>query len=301
MVDYAQHGYLYFLLDFCYFTNGVTLAYLWLLPTSAVAFRVAFVLANGPLAWAIVVWRNSFVFHSVDKFTSVVIHALPPLVMYCERWFLAPASASALGADALRVGWAESFGAPLAGYVLWQALYIAKTEAFDAAKLARDPSLLTSMRWITRDRRGGMYRLCKTVLCAAGLMAPAEEFDERTWRTKLTFWGAQLVYTLFSIVPCAAISRNQARKARGASSPRVSLIMRFAGRAHGDAHLFVRHGDLERRVVLHRGLLDAVQPPVRRHARLRRPRRAAAAALRARRRRGRGRRGQRCGRGREFA
>ena len=44
----------------------------------------------------------------------------------------------------------------------------------------------------------------------------AEEFDERTWRTKLTFWGAQLVYTLFSIVPCAAISRNQARKARGA-------------------------------------------------------------------------------------
>ena len=63
--------------------------------------QVAFVLANGPLAWAIVVWRNSFVFHSVDKFTSVVIHALPPLVMYCERWHLAPASASALGADAL--------------------------------------------------------------------------------------------------------------------------------------------------------------------------------------------------------
>ena len=298
MIDYAKHGWLYFMLDFCYFTNGVTLAYLWLLPTSAVAFRVAFVLANGPLAWAIVVWRNSFVFHSVDKFTSVVIHALPPLVMYCERWHLAPASASALGADALRVGWAEAFGAPLAGYVLWQGLYIAKTEAFDAAKLARDPSLLTSMRWITRDRRGGMYKLCKAVLCSAGLMAPADEFDERTWRTKLTFWGAQLVYTLLSLVPCVAISRNQARerkrvaRIRAASSVTQSFSPSRAGRAHGDARLPVRHGHLERRVLLHRGLLNAVQPPVRRHARLRRPRRAAAAAAarggRARRRRGRG-------------
>ena len=80
------------------------------------------------------------------------------------------------------------------------------------------------MRWITRDRRGGMYRLCKTVLCAAGLMAPAEEFDERTWRTKLTFWGAQLVYTLLSLVPCVAISRNQARERTRAARIRAPAL-----------------------------------------------------------------------------
>ena len=43
-------------------------------------------LANGPLAWAILVWRNSFVFHSVDKVTSTFIHAMPPLVTFCQRW-----------------------------------------------------------------------------------------------------------------------------------------------------------------------------------------------------------------------
>lgn len=32
---------------------------------------------QGPLAWALIVWRCSLVFSSVDKIVSVLIHLLP--------------------------------------------------------------------------------------------------------------------------------------------------------------------------------------------------------------------------------
>jgi len=40
-----------------------------------------------PLAWAVVAWRNSLVFHSLDRVTSVLIHFLPALYMYTVRWY----------------------------------------------------------------------------------------------------------------------------------------------------------------------------------------------------------------------
>jgi hypothetical protein len=42
---------------------------------------------NGPLLWAIVTWKNSLVFHDVDKITSVFIHALPPIVTFVMKNF----------------------------------------------------------------------------------------------------------------------------------------------------------------------------------------------------------------------
>ena len=52
-------------------------------------FQVVFVLCNGPLATAIIMWHNSLVFHDWDKMTSVCIHLLPALVTFARRW-LAP-------------------------------------------------------------------------------------------------------------------------------------------------------------------------------------------------------------------
>ena len=51
-----------------------------------VLFYVCFTFALGPLSAAIVLWRNSLVFHDVDKVTSVFIHIMPPLLMYCLKW-----------------------------------------------------------------------------------------------------------------------------------------------------------------------------------------------------------------------
>ena len=48
--------------------------------------QAVFVLSMGPLVWAIVIWRNSLVFHSFDKVTSVFIHLLPALLLHGARF-----------------------------------------------------------------------------------------------------------------------------------------------------------------------------------------------------------------------
>ena len=50
--------------DFCYFVNLLTLLYLWVFPSSKILFTVCYTLSHGPLGLAIVLWRNSLVFHS---------------------------------------------------------------------------------------------------------------------------------------------------------------------------------------------------------------------------------------------
>ena len=54
-------------------------------PFSTTLWKVSFVLSNGPVAWAIYMWKNSLVFHSLDKIISVLIHIMPPLVIRINR------------------------------------------------------------------------------------------------------------------------------------------------------------------------------------------------------------------------
>jgi hypothetical protein len=44
-----------------------------------------------------------------------------------------------------------------------------------------------------------MYRLCHWLSVRLRLMAPGDVFHEKAWRTKFTFWGAQLLYTLVTL------------------------------------------------------------------------------------------------------
>jgi hypothetical protein len=48
--------------------------------------RSGFAMACGPLAWSIFVFRNSIVFHEVDRATSVFIHLSPNVLFWCLRW-----------------------------------------------------------------------------------------------------------------------------------------------------------------------------------------------------------------------
>jgi hypothetical protein len=74
------------MLDFCYFVQMMCLAHIWVWPTSDSLALLVFVFGNGPLLCAIVAWRNSLVFHSLDKTTSLFIHVFPCLLTYCTRW-----------------------------------------------------------------------------------------------------------------------------------------------------------------------------------------------------------------------
>ncbi|KAI9777921.1 MAG: hypothetical protein M1839_008456 [Geoglossum umbratile] len=80
---YHRRGYQYFLADLCYFVNVLALLSIWMFPNSKRLFISTFCLAFGNNAWAIAMWRNSMVFHSIDKVTSLMIHIMPPVALHC--------------------------------------------------------------------------------------------------------------------------------------------------------------------------------------------------------------------------
>lgn len=66
---YHKIGWHYFLADLCYFVNLLSVLSIWVFPRSKRLFISTFCLAFGNNAVAIAMWRNSMVFHSLDKVT----------------------------------------------------------------------------------------------------------------------------------------------------------------------------------------------------------------------------------------
>ena len=81
--NYHRRGYHYFLADLCYFVNFLCVLSIWVFPRSKRLFISTFCLAFGNNAVAIAMWRNSMVFHSFDKVTSLFIHIMPCVTLHC--------------------------------------------------------------------------------------------------------------------------------------------------------------------------------------------------------------------------
>lgn len=79
---YRKKGYHYFLADLCYFVNFLAMLSIWAFPNSKRLFISTYCLAYGNNAIAIAMWRNSMVFHSLDKVTSMFIHIMPPVTLH---------------------------------------------------------------------------------------------------------------------------------------------------------------------------------------------------------------------------
>lgn len=80
---YHKQGYHYFLADLCYFVNMMCMMAIWVFPNSKRLFISSYCLAFGNNAVAIAMWRNSLVFHSFDKVTSLFIHIMPCVSLHC--------------------------------------------------------------------------------------------------------------------------------------------------------------------------------------------------------------------------
>jgi hypothetical protein len=80
---YHRRGYHYFLADLCYFVNFLLMLSIWVFPSSKRLLVAVYCLAYGNNAVAIVMWRNSLVFHSFDKVTSLFIHVMPCATLHC--------------------------------------------------------------------------------------------------------------------------------------------------------------------------------------------------------------------------
>lgn len=87
---YHRRGYHYFLADLCYFVNLLLVLSLWVFPSSKRLFTAVYCLAYGNNAVAIIMWRNSLVFHSFDKVTSLFIHIMPCATLHCLVHLLTP-------------------------------------------------------------------------------------------------------------------------------------------------------------------------------------------------------------------
>jgi hypothetical protein len=79
---YHKIGYHYFLADLCYFVNLLMLLTIWFFPGSKRLFISTYCLAMGNNAVAIAMWRNSLVFHSLDKVTRSVLSNPQLLLSY---------------------------------------------------------------------------------------------------------------------------------------------------------------------------------------------------------------------------
>ncbi|KAK4257841.1 hypothetical protein QN277_007376 [Acacia crassicarpa] len=158
---YRYKKWHYYLLDFCYYANTIFLVDLLLYPKNEKLFMVCFAFAEGPLAGALIVWRCSLVFSSLDKIVSVLIHLLPGLVFFTIRWWN-PATFEAMHPEGTARRptwpyvedksylWTWLFFVPLAAYTLWQALYFLIVFVLRRQRLLRDPEVMTSYRELSK-------------------------------------------------------------------------------------------------------------------------------------------------------
>ena len=89
---YTKQQWQYFCLDYCYFGNLAIFLIVLLAPGHPQLIILQFCIANGLLYTGAFSFRNSLVFHSVDKMTSTYIHSAPVLLMFGIRWFPEEAS-----------------------------------------------------------------------------------------------------------------------------------------------------------------------------------------------------------------
>ncbi len=152
---YRRSKWHMFMLDHCYFVGWSLLQYLWFNPVQPDPghrhLLILFALCMGPLAGGIWMWKNSLVFSDLDRFTSVFIHFVPPLVCYCIRFHSLESYAIAVPSL-----W-EFVWRPLATYVWWQVFYLLKTEVLDRERFEEDEQLTSSLRWMTKKHPHPIY------------------------------------------------------------------------------------------------------------------------------------------------
>jgi len=203
--DYVALNEHLFMLDFCYFMNLSVLAQCFLFPSCLAWYKANYVLCMGVLMNAIVVWQNSLVFHSLDKLTSIYIHVLPPLTVHLYRWGLIE-SPVIQPEDTLSVN--DLVFWPSVLYLAWQAAFLFTTEVILADRLAKDHSLVTSVRHLAKDKKNGMNNLTKKVTRQLGILAKDEDFNSEELKSKLIFCVVQGLYSVIVSVPTLWLYTN---------------------------------------------------------------------------------------------
>jgi len=210
---YHKSKWHYFLLDFCYFVNALFFLYLHVFSDSCSLFKLCFAFTAGPLSWAIALWKNSMVFHSLDKITSLFIHISPSLVVWAIRWH--PSERFNTCANEDSISWTDAVWYPLLVYCFWQLLYWFKVEVLDRHKFKNDPNYMTSYLWLTNDKQNKslIYKLSniygkKYQVWWFGIWQLFYTF--LTMLPVKLFYSSYIAHTLFLILLCGVSCWNGA-------------------------------------------------------------------------------------------
>eukprot|EP00602_Paraphysomonas_sp_CaronLab_P006659 CAMPEP_0185036042 /NCGR_PEP_ID=MMETSP1103-20130426/28426_1 /TAXON_ID=36769 /ORGANISM="Paraphysomonas bandaiensis, Strain Caron Lab Isolate" /LENGTH=356 /DNA_ID=CAMNT_0027573411 /DNA_START=617 /DNA_END=1687 /DNA_ORIENTATION=- len=126
--------------------------------------------------------------------TSIYIHILPAMLTLVLRWnVISPESISPLS-------W-QDFIIAAVGYIFWQVSYYIKTEVIDRHVLDSNPELLTSLRWLAKDKKNATARGVLKILKRVGVMGKDEDYQAHEFKTKLIFMTSQFIYTVVTFLP----------------------------------------------------------------------------------------------------
>ncbi|KAK5577566.1 hypothetical protein RB653_002509 [Dictyostelium firmibasis] len=188
IVLYKRKKLHYFLFDFCYFANLMLLFFIFGLPDRQWYFITCFCIANGPLLGAVIPYRNSMVFHSLDKATSVIVHIFPSLVTYSLRWnddFLFSKQN-----QKEEPNWKNFYLYPIVAYSIWQLVYFFWVGKFKKETI-KENNYTTSLSFLSTIKEGKKGSLISRYL----------NFAKPNHRL-FFFIFSQFTYTFLTILPC---------------------------------------------------------------------------------------------------
>lgn len=157
-IQYRPKGYHYFLFDLCYYVTILNFIYIWIFPGSTTLLVACYCLSHGSLASAVITWRNSLVFHDIDKVTSLFIHIYAPFTFTTIRHYYPDAAKrfpALVELPHLQPGRALIFSSII--YLIWQMLYWKFVYVDRKAKI-ESGQRTTSFSWLLADKRGAIGR-----------------------------------------------------------------------------------------------------------------------------------------------
>ncbi|KAG9004067.1 hypothetical protein FRB90_011077 [Tulasnella sp. 427] len=188
---YKKKAWHYFLFDLCYYVNVLALLFIWVFPGSPVLWHSCYLLTHGSLASAVITWRNSLVFHDIDKVTSLYIHIYPPLVFTMICHFYPNAATRFPAVTTVMAPWKSLFLSAVI-YSIWQGLYW-KLVLVDRKAKVESGQRTTSFSFLLNDKRGVIGRMLQSV-------SPQYRLPG--------FMFGQLVYTVITELPAAFLLYN---------------------------------------------------------------------------------------------
>ncbi|KAL1411025.1 hypothetical protein Q8F55_001970 [Vanrija albida] len=211
---YKRKQWHYFLFDMCYFVNALDLIWLWIFPNSTILFICCYLLTLGPLASAIITWRNSLVFHSLDKVTSLY----PPIVLSVVLFHYPNAVERYPGlAHINEYSWIFKIALAAVPYCLWQGSYF-KFISIDRKDKIESGQRANSFQYLLNDKRGPIGRALRNI---------------RPEHRELWFIFGQFIYSIiFMLLPATLLIHSQ-------TATNIYLIIIFSSSIWNGATFYV--------------------------------------------------------------